>query len=640
MGNSYGRNISLAIVLLSIGIASAGGAPAEKAQSVPQFGFANYAWSKVSDDFQAPQSGPGPVMSDKSHPYVANGVAERSGRPITLRIADLEQSDFEAMGARPDAEGERTRGGWQAGLRSARKLPPRRSTGFMVMGRVNPMYIVQSPKEVVFMNEGGPEVRRVYLDVPHTAHPRITPYGESIGHYEGDTLVVDTIALSPETFIDNYRTPHTDQEHVIETIQTLPTTGKCCRWTSTLRIRALSTWRGRPARPTAKDSRSNLLERGASGSNLRRKQRSAAGRDGDAHSKGYEAGFLNQQRLRADRSLRMARGRMMVSVSRIAPNIIGAAALLAVVATAVPVNAAAIEGIWSVAAQMTAARTEIGAVALNGKDLCRRWSGDGTPRFRRCSRCSIRQPASWKDLAPMPKGASHIGMTVLDGKIYVAGGFTVRPHVNPIDQFAVYDPAANKWQSLAPLSVKLGSVSLAAVQGKIHALGGRMAGEVTVNMHAVYDPNTQKWSTAAPLPGPRDHMGVVAVNGRIHLIAGRNNDNPSDTAVQDVYDPATDKWARVASLPLARSGGMAVFYRGQILYYGGECRTMPTRGAYDLVDFLRSEDRSLDGTADAAGAAACAGRRRCRRHGVCPGWFHQLRQRQAITRSVLVPSKL
>jgi hypothetical protein len=216
MGNSYGRNISLAMILLSTGMAPAGGAPAEKAQSIPQFGFSNYAWSKVSDDFQAPQSGPGPVMSDKSHPYVANGVAERSGRAITLRIADLENPILKPWALEQMRKANELAAAGKQAYEARASCRPGGVPGYMVMGRVNPMYIVQAPKEVVFINEGGPEVRRVYLDVPHTAHPRITPYGESVGHYEGDALVVDTIALSPDTFIDNYRTPHTDQEHVIE----------------------------------------------------------------------------------------------------------------------------------------------------------------------------------------------------------------------------------------------------------------------------------------------------------------------------------------------------------------------------------------------------------------------------------------
>ena len=42
-------------------------------------------------------------------------------------------------------------------------------------------------------------------------------YGESVGHYEGgDTLVVDTIGQSTKSFVDNYRTPHTDKLHVVE----------------------------------------------------------------------------------------------------------------------------------------------------------------------------------------------------------------------------------------------------------------------------------------------------------------------------------------------------------------------------------------------------------------------------------------
>jgi hypothetical protein len=46
----------------------------------------------------------------------------------------------------------------------------------------------------------------------------VTPswFGESVGHYEGDTLVVDTIGMNDQTWIDNYRTPHTDKLHVIE----------------------------------------------------------------------------------------------------------------------------------------------------------------------------------------------------------------------------------------------------------------------------------------------------------------------------------------------------------------------------------------------------------------------------------------
>jgi hypothetical protein len=61
-----------------------------------------------------------------------------------------------------------------------------------------------------------PLVRRVYLDVPHSKNPKPSWYGESIGHYEGDTLVIDTIGFNDMTFIDYFRTPHTEKLHVVE----------------------------------------------------------------------------------------------------------------------------------------------------------------------------------------------------------------------------------------------------------------------------------------------------------------------------------------------------------------------------------------------------------------------------------------
>ena len=61
-------------------------------------------------------------------------------------------------------------------------------------------------------------VRRVYLTDKHSADVKPSWFGESIGHYEnGDTLVVDTIGLSTKTsYIDNFRTPHSAKEHVVE----------------------------------------------------------------------------------------------------------------------------------------------------------------------------------------------------------------------------------------------------------------------------------------------------------------------------------------------------------------------------------------------------------------------------------------
>ena len=79
-----------------------------------------------------------------------------------------------------------------------------------------PHFFLQEKNKVTLVFAGDQQVRHVYLNVPHSLNPKPSWYGESVGHYEGDTLVVDTIGLKAGTHIDNFRTPHTDKLHVIE----------------------------------------------------------------------------------------------------------------------------------------------------------------------------------------------------------------------------------------------------------------------------------------------------------------------------------------------------------------------------------------------------------------------------------------
>ena len=58
--------------------------------------------------------------------------------------------------------------------------------------------------------------RHIYLNVPHSKTVKPSWSGESVGYYEGDTLVVDTIGITTRTFVDDYQTPHTDKLHVVE----------------------------------------------------------------------------------------------------------------------------------------------------------------------------------------------------------------------------------------------------------------------------------------------------------------------------------------------------------------------------------------------------------------------------------------
>jgi hypothetical protein len=79
-----------------------------------------------------------------------------------------------------------------------------------------PFYLLQTPIKVVILEEQGHQVRHIHLNVPHSADVKPSWYGESVGRYEGDTLVVDTIGLNTKTVVDSFRTPHTEKLHVVE----------------------------------------------------------------------------------------------------------------------------------------------------------------------------------------------------------------------------------------------------------------------------------------------------------------------------------------------------------------------------------------------------------------------------------------
>ena len=200
-----------------IGLLCAGIAlwPALSAAEIPDFSSNNVAWDGGGEnEFIPPKSGPGPVTSDPAHPYISNFRAARTGERANWRIADLtnpilkpwvvealRQQNADAFAGK--AMFTREARCWATGV-PAMLLNPGR------------LYFVQTPKQVWILQQSDHRVRRIYLNQPHSANPKPSWYGESVGHYEGDTLVVDTIGQNDRTFVDSYRTPHTTQLRVVE----------------------------------------------------------------------------------------------------------------------------------------------------------------------------------------------------------------------------------------------------------------------------------------------------------------------------------------------------------------------------------------------------------------------------------------
>ncbi len=153
-----------------------------------------------------------PVTNDPAHPFVPNGT---SAQP-TYRIADLGNPNLKPwVKERMRKDNDEVLAG-KIAFTARSSCAPAGVPAFMAYGGPNPVYFVQAPRQVWMIFSGNQEVRRVYLDVPHSANPKPSWYGESVGHYEGDTLVIDTIGQNDKTFVDPYRTPHTEKLHVVE----------------------------------------------------------------------------------------------------------------------------------------------------------------------------------------------------------------------------------------------------------------------------------------------------------------------------------------------------------------------------------------------------------------------------------------
>lgn len=91
-----------------------------------------------------------------------------------------------------------------------------------MMSAVYPMEILLTPGQVTIITEWMGQIRRVYTDGrPHPEDPDITYVGHSIGHWEGETLVIDTVAMRGDTMLDQTGMKHSDEIHVVERMRLL-----------------------------------------------------------------------------------------------------------------------------------------------------------------------------------------------------------------------------------------------------------------------------------------------------------------------------------------------------------------------------------------------------------------------------------
>ena len=189
---------------------------------IPNLSSTEFAWLAEGADWMDPPPGTpghGRIKNDPDHPFLGNVEAIRSGRQPTLRIGDyrdpvlkpwasqaMKASNDEALAGKLDVPFAAQARCWPGGVPGQLLYP------------AEPIYFIQTPKEVWMIWQRDHMVRRVYLTDTHSANLKPQSFGESIGHYEGNnSFVVDTVGLvTKNNYVDNFRTPHTAKEHAVE----------------------------------------------------------------------------------------------------------------------------------------------------------------------------------------------------------------------------------------------------------------------------------------------------------------------------------------------------------------------------------------------------------------------------------------
>jgi hypothetical protein len=209
------RILTASILAALVWAAAIASAVAEEKAAPPDFSSNQTGWLGVGGGGPGFAPVPGrlpPVTNDPAHPFVPNGTRAQP----TFRIADLSNPNLRLwVKERMKKDNDEVLAG-KVAFTARSSCRPAGVPGFLAYGGPNPVFFLQTQKQVWLIFSGNQEVRRVYLDVPHSADPKPSWYGESVGRYEGDTLVIDTIGLNDKTVVDPYRTPHTEKLHVVE----------------------------------------------------------------------------------------------------------------------------------------------------------------------------------------------------------------------------------------------------------------------------------------------------------------------------------------------------------------------------------------------------------------------------------------
>ncbi|ORA35264.1 serine/threonine-protein kinase [Mycobacterium aquaticum] len=238
------------------------------------------------------------------------------------------------------------------------------------------------------------------------------------------------------------------------------------------------------------------------------------------------------------------------------------------------------------------------------------------------------QPASaWRSLPDAPTPRLMMAWTVLDDKIWIAGGMS---HGNTLSIVQSYDPQTGAWQAQPPLPVPLHHATATTYRGEMVVIGGAgdelanasnkvyaLRGGSWVELPSLTHPRAaaaaavvgdklvvvggqnekqlvaqtevfdgQSWKDAANLPTPREHLAAVSDGTYVYTVGGRFLSADKNSAAFERFDPQSGEWTKLVDMPTPRGSYGATFIDGRIVALGGEepTRVLATAEMYDIAE--------------------------------------------------------
>jgi len=208
-------------VIAALSIASVASTTAASAQGkIPELASSTFAWLAAGADWRDPPAGMrGPIRHDPNYAY--HGNLDGPGQ-VTVRLGNWKDPVLKPWAAaQMKASNEEVHSGKrQVPFAAQARCYPGGVPG-QLLYPAEPFYFIQTSKIVYMIWQRDHMVRRIYLTDKHSENIKPSWFGDSIGRYESDgTLFIDTIGLQTKnSYIDNFRTPHTEKLHVTESIK-------------------------------------------------------------------------------------------------------------------------------------------------------------------------------------------------------------------------------------------------------------------------------------------------------------------------------------------------------------------------------------------------------------------------------------